>query len=113
MDRHHAHAVAAFFEDGRFAGLAVFGLLTQLVNEAAERNAAVGLVAARKLGDVEDVGEDLFAAMFESEPDVDTRGVEKFGDGCRDRHMVARAVQRLKQRERGENWGESIGTRSG
>ncbi len=77
MDRHQPHAVAAFFEDRRFPGFAALGLLSQLVNKSAKRNAAFGLIAARQLGDVRNIGEHLLPAMLERKPDVRAGGFEQ------------------------------------
>ena len=74
---HQAHAVAALFENRRLAGLAVFGLLAQLVDEPAERNPSVRFVAARELGHVKHIRQHLLAAMLERKPDVRARGLEQ------------------------------------
>ena len=51
MDGHQPHAVATFLEDRRFHGLAALGLLSQLVNKSAKRNAPFRLIAARQFCD--------------------------------------------------------------
>ena len=94
MDRHQPHTVAAFLEDRRFPGFAALGLLAQLVNESAKRNAAFGLIAARQIGDVRNIGEHLLAAMLERKPDVRTGGIEQCGNRRRDRHPIASAMER-------------------
>ena len=51
MHGHQTNPVTALFKDRRLSGLAVFGLLAQLLDESAERNPSLNLVAARKLDD--------------------------------------------------------------
>ena len=97
MDRHQPHAVAAFLEDRRFPGFAALGLLAQLVNESAKRNAAFGLIAARQLGDMRNIGEHLLAAVLERKPDVRAGGFEEQRNCRRHRHPIARAMERLQQ----------------
>ena len=51
--------------------------VAQLLDEAAERHAAVQLVLPRQLGDVQHVGERLLAGRPQHEADVRARGVEQ------------------------------------
>ena len=51
--------------------------LAQLLDEAAERHAAVRLVLARELGDVQHVGERLLAGRAQHEADVRAGRVEQ------------------------------------
>ena len=74
---HQAHAVAALLENRRLAGLAVFGLLAQLLDESAERNPSIGFVTARELGDVKHIRQHLLAAMLERKADVRAGGLEQ------------------------------------
>ena len=43
------------------------GLIAQLVDKSAKRNAAVGLIAARQINDVRDIGKHLLAAVLETQ----------------------------------------------
>ena len=103
---HQAHAVAALFENRRLAGLAVFGLLAQLLDESAERNPSIRLVTARELGDVKHIRQHLLAAMLERKPHVRARGLEqrrnrrRNGTWLRERCSVCRSDKRLDDRER-------------
>ena len=72
----------------------------QLVDEAAERNAAAGLVLARELGDVQHVGERLLAGRPQDEADMRARLGEQPADRVGDRPVVAPAVQLLQQPQR-------------
>ena len=89
---HQAHAVAALFENRRLAGLAVFGLLAQLLDETAKRNPSIRFVTARELGDVKHVRQHLLAAMLERKADVRARSVEQHRNRGRDGDVVARAM---------------------
>ena len=117
MHGHQAHAVAALFEDRRLAGLAVFGLLAQLLDESAERNPSIGFVAACELGDMQHVRQHLLAAMLERKPHVRARGLEQRRNGRRDGDVVAGTMQTLQERERlddrGAAGGTSLGIRNG
>ena len=69
----------------RFGRVGRVGRLAQLVDEAAERNAAAGLVLARQLGDVQDVGQHLLAGRPQHEADVRARQREQPADRVGDR----------------------------
>ena len=105
MDCHQPDAVAALFEDRRLSGFAALGLLAQLVDESAKRNAAFGFVAARQLGDVRNIREHLLAAMLECKPDVRAGGFEQRRNRRRHRDVISRAMQRLQQSQRIDNRG--------
>ena len=89
MHGHQADAVAALFENRRLGGLAG-RRRPQLVDEAAERDAAARLMLARELGDVEHVGERLLARRPQDEADVRARLGEQPADRVGDRTVVAR-----------------------
>ena len=72
----------------------------QLVDEAAERNAAARLVLARQLGDVQHVGERLLAGRTQNEADVRARLREQPADRVGHRPVVAPAMQLLQQSQR-------------
>ena len=74
--------------------------VAQLVDEAAERDAAAGLMLARQLGDVQHVGERLLAGRPQDESDVRARLGEQPADRVGDRTVVARAMQLLQQAQR-------------
>ena len=74
---HQPHAVAALLENRRFGRLPAVRLLAQLLDEPAERNAAVRLVLPRELGDVQHVGERLLAGVSQHEADVRARRVQQ------------------------------------
>ena len=96
MHRHQAHAVTALFENRRFGDLGRLRRLAQLLDEAAERDAASRLVLACELGDVEHVGERLLASRSEDEADVRARLRKQPSDGVGDRAVVADAVKLLQ-----------------
>ena len=108
VDGHQPDAVAALFENRRFGRLSAFRLRAQLVEKPAERDAAFGFIAPRQLGHVRHVGQHLLAAVLERKSDVGAGRFEELRDGRGDGHVVARFVQRLQQRERRENRGESL-----
>ena len=62
---------------GASAACAVSAATAQLLDEAAERDAAADLVLPRQLRDVEHVGERLLAAGPQREPDVRARRAEQ------------------------------------
>ncbi len=84
MHGHHADAVAVFLEDRRFGRLRRLRRDAQLVDEAAERDAAAHLVLPRELGDVQHVGERLLAAGPQREADVRARRREQLLQRSRD-----------------------------
>ncbi len=79
-------------------GRAVGGL-AQLVDEAAERQAAFRFVAPGQLGDLQHVGQHLLAAAPQHEAGVRARGLDETADGVGHGPVVAQAVQ-LAQRAR-------------
>ena len=111
MHGHQTNAVTALFKDRRLSGLAVFGLLAQLLDKSAERNPSLRFVTARKLGDVQHVRQHLLAAVLERKPHVRAGGFEQRRDGGRHRNVVPRTMQRLQELERLDRWGRnSAGT---
>ncbi len=99
VDGHQADAVAALFENRRLGGFVV-RRRAQFVDEAAERNAAAQLVLPRQLGDVEHVGQHLFAGGPQDEADVRARVGEQLTDRVGHRPIVPAPVQPLQQAQR-------------
>ena len=67
---HQANAVGALLENRRLRRLRAIGRLPQLVDEPSEREAALGFVLARELGDLQHVGQHLLAAAPQHEAGV-------------------------------------------
>ena len=72
----------------------------QLVDEAAERDAAASFVLARQFGDVKHVGQRLLAGGPQDEADVRARCLEQRADRVGDRPVVPPPVQLLQQPQR-------------
>src|SRR5438105_5239821 len=100
VDGHQADAVAALFENRRLGGIAGFGVFAKILEKSSERNAALGFVAPRQLGDVGDVREHLLASVLQREADVRAGRLEQRRNGGRNGHAVARAMKRLKKIQR-------------
>jgi hypothetical protein len=96
VHRHQAHTVAALFENRRFGALGVRGG-PEFVDETAKRDAAGGFVLARQFGDVQHVGQGLFASRPQDEPDVRAGFLEQPRDRVGNRSIVAGTVERLQQ----------------
>ncbi len=109
MHRHHAYAVRAFLDDWRVRRVAGCGRLAQDLHEPAERQAVVPLVLARELGDVEHVGQHLFAAAAQREAHVRTRGGEQAGHGVGRGPAVAGPVQTAQERQGVADWCQRLG----
>ena len=99
MDRHHPDAVAVFLEERCLGSLRVFRGGTQLVGKSSKRDTAIALVLSRELGDVENVGERLFAARTQCKADVRARRVQELVQRLGDRDVVAPHVQPPQQTE--------------
>ena len=89
---HQPHALAAFLEDRRLGRLGAIGRVVQRVNEAAERQPAFGFVAPRQIGDVQHVGQHLFAAAPQDETGVRARHRDQPADRVGHRPMIARRM---------------------
>jgi hypothetical protein len=96
---HQAHAVAALLEDRRFRRFP-FAFLPQLVDEAAERNAAAELVLTREFGDVKNIRERLLPCLSKDETDVCTRFGQQTPNRVGDWSMVSASVQSLQKSQR-------------
>ncbi len=73
MHGHDADAVAAFFQNGGLRGLSAICVLAQLLDEAAERDAAGGFVRACEFSDVQHVRQRLFTGRAKYEGSVRSR----------------------------------------
>ena len=76
------------------------GRRAQLVDEPAERNPAAGLVLPRELGDVQHVGERLFAGRPQDEADVRARLAQQPADRVGHRPVVPPPMELLQQPQR-------------
>ena len=99
VHRHQPDAVAVFFKDRRFRAFG-FSRLSQLVDEAAKRNAVGRLVLPRELRDVEHVGERLLASRPQDESHVRARRGQQPADRVGNRTVVTTPVEPLEQPER-------------
>ena len=92
MHRHEADAVAALFEHRR---LARFGkaILVQRPDEAAKRQTVGDVVTPRQFGDVEHVGQGLFAARPQHEAGMRAGGLEQRRHRLGHGHAIAPAMQ--------------------
>ena len=100
MHGHQPDAVAAFFKNRRLGGLGRQRRVPQLVDEAAERDAASSFVLARQFGDVKHVGQRLLAGGPQDETDMRARLLEKRANRVGDRTVVPSPVQLLQKPQR-------------
>ena len=115
MHRHQAHALGPFFQDRRFLPASRFRLFQQVLDEAAERQAAGRFVLAGHLRYVQDVGQRLPARLAHGEAGVRAGRLQQLAKRDIHRPLVAPAVQFLEQLERCSDRLEPVplGRRSG
>ena len=100
VDGHQPHAVAAVLENRRLRRLGPRGRLAQLVDEAAKRQPAVGLVAPGQLGDVQHVGQRLLAPGRRTKPTCARVAVSRSFKVSATGRVVAPLMQIAQQAQR-------------
>ena len=100
VHRHQPNAVAPLFENRRLGRLAAVCLIAELLDEAAERHAAVHFVLSRQLGDVEHVSQRLLPRRSEHERDVCPCRIEQLRDRVGDGPVIPAAVQPAQPAQR-------------
>ena len=103
MDRQHAHAFRAFFDDRCIRDLAFFSLVIEPLNKRAKARRGLGFESPRHIHRAKDVCERLLPRRPNGDARMRTRFFEQLRNRVGDGPAISFLVQACEERESGSN----------